>query len=90
MKIYETNQTVIDNAKSLAEEKGWELIHVRVFDNNPANDYLKFVLCKRGEGDYCTHLYNTDGGSDGKGFFVEGHYDLSNYRVALDDLYDRK
>jgi hypothetical protein len=88
--IYETNKDVINNAKSVAGEKGWELLRVRLFDQNPLNNYLKFVAVKIKDDHFATLLYNTDGGKDGKGFFAEGHYDYKTSKEALDDLLDRR
>jgi hypothetical protein len=86
MRIFETNQEVINNAKKIAEEKGWELLHVRLFNENPADDYLKFVLVKLSEGNFATFLFNTSKG----GFFVEGRYDFKTKNEAYDDLLSRK
>jgi hypothetical protein len=85
MRIFETNPTVIEKAKKIAEEKEWELFHIRLFDENPANDYLKFVLVKCSEGNYATLLYNVD-----RGFFGEGRYDFKTKNEAYDDLLSRK
>ncbi len=90
MSIYEVNQSIVKNAKEVAKESGLELISIRKFDSNPLNEYLKFVLCKRGENDYCTHLYNTSRGGTDKGFFVEGHYDLKSEEDALRDFHNRR
>lgn len=86
--IYEVNPTVIARAQAVAQEKGWELLKIRKYDDNPLNGYLSFVLCKRAENDYCTHLFNHSREED-NGYFAEGHYDIDSYGKALDDLFSR-
>lgn len=84
--IFETDQTIIETAEKVAKKLGWELLKIRKFDDNPNNNYLSFVLCKRSENDYCTHIFN----HSGKGGFVTGHYDFKTYEKALEDFLNRK
>ena len=86
--VSETNQVIIEKAKKCASKNGWELLWVRKFDNNPSNGYLSFVLYKRAENDFCTHLFNYSG--EGNGYFVYGHYDFKTFDEAFDDLLNRK
>jgi hypothetical protein len=84
-KIYEYGGSgLVKTIMVEAESKGWKLQRVRPFDDNPANDYLKFTLVKIGD-KYATHLYNVQDNA-----FYEGHYDIENYGDALDDLFARR
>jgi hypothetical protein len=81
--VYDENHPIIQEAERL----GWEVEAIRKVSNNPADDYLRYVLAKRKiEGfrqEYVTWLHNSSLGG-----FHTGHY-FQDKDEAIRDFYHR-
>ena len=84
---------LIRSAAAIADDHEWKLLAVRPAHDQPANDYLGFVLCRRNitanpHHPYCTHLLNVSV-AEGPGYFAIGHYDMT-LDTAIEDFCTRK
>lgn len=85
--IIETNKDVLSKIEKLAKKRDCTVVKVRKVNDNPSDDYLRIVMCKRNENEYCTWLHNSSYGENGEFFY--GHYGLKNEDDAFEDFVKR-